>query len=87
MQPAARVGDSISEGGSVTSGSSDVFINSIPAAIANTSQGSCSIHGSVSVTQGSGTVFINSQPAARLSDSVSCGATISAGSGNVLIGG
>ncbi|MFP2516961.1 PAAR domain-containing protein [Buttiauxella agrestis] len=85
MQNAGRIGDTISHGGALTSGSGDVFINSIPAAIVG-SAATCSIHGGGSVSCGSGSVFINDAPAARLGDTTGCGATISSGSGDVLIG-
>lgn len=87
MKPAARVNDAISHGGNIVSGSGNVFINSLPAAAVAISNAACSIDGSTVVVSGSGTVFINNQPAARISDSTACGATIVAGSGNVLIGG
>lgn len=85
MQNAGRVGDAISHGGAVTSGSGNVLINNQPAAMAG-SAASCSIHGGSSVACGSGSVFINGAPAARMSDTTGCGAAISSGSGNVLIG-
>lgn len=85
MQNAGRAGDAISHGGSVTSGSGNVTINNQPAAMVG-SGASCSIHGGGAVSCGSGTVFINGAPAARLGDATGCGATISSGSGDVLIG-
>ncbi|WP_431224281.1 PAAR domain-containing protein [Serratia sp. L9] len=87
MQPAARVGDAISHGGAITSGSGDVFTNSIPAAMVGMSVAACSLHGGSPVATGSGTVFINSLPAARVGDVTGCGASIVCGSGNVFIGG
>ena len=86
MQNAGRIGDSISHGGAVTSGSGDVFINNINAAVVGISSVSCSIHGSSTMAAGSGTVFINNNPAARIGDPAGCGATITSGSGDVLIG-
>ncbi|WP_202302732.1 PAAR domain-containing protein [Dryocola clanedunensis] len=85
MQNAGRLGDPISHGGSITSGSGNVTINNIPAAMVS-SAASCSIHGGSSVASGSGTVFINNNPAARVGDTTGCGASISSGSGDVLIG-
>ncbi|MGQ8775423.1 PAAR domain-containing protein [Serratia sp. NA_112.1] len=86
MQPAARIGDAISHGGAITSGSPNVFINGIPAGVVGISVAACSLHGASVVASGSGTVFINGSPAARLGDTTSCGASITCGSGNVLIG-
>ncbi|YCI82270.1 PAAR domain-containing protein [Enterobacteriaceae bacterium] len=85
MQNAARLSDSISHGGAVTSGSGDVFINGISVARVGDSA-NCSIHGGSSVACGSGSVTINGAPAARMGDSTGCGAAISSGSGDVLIG-
>lgn len=87
MPPGARAGDPMAHGGSITNGSPNVLTNGIPAAIAGVSQAPCSIHpGSQVVTKGSGTVFINNQPAARAGDVLSCGAAVSAGSPDVIIG-
>ncbi|PKH20115.1 hypothetical protein CIG19_18355 [Enterobacterales bacterium CwR94] len=86
MQPAARVSDSICHGGAVASGSGNVFINSLPAAVVAMSVAPCSLHGAASVASGSGTVFINSLPAARLGDVTGCGSAIVCGSGDVKIG-
>ncbi|SFN65315.1 Zn-binding Pro-Ala-Ala-Arg (PAAR) domain-containing protein, incolved in TypeVI secretion [Izhakiella capsodis] len=87
MQPAARLDDGSSHGGTIVSGSGTVFINSKPAAIGNVSVVTCALlHGAASITCGSGTVFINQQPAARIGDSTGCGAEITSGSGDVFIG-
>lgn len=89
MKPAARVDDSICHGGNIQQGSDNVKINNKAAALAGKSQARCNLHfiGSKVVSSGSGSVFINNQKAARQGDSIDCGATISAGSDNVLIGG
>lgn len=87
MKPAARIGDAISHGGAIVTGSGNVFTNSIPAAMVGMSSVVCSLHGGSTVASGSGTVFINSLPAARVGDNTGCGASIVCGSGNVLIGG
>ncbi len=95
MPKAARLGDIASGHGCfppspVTSASSDVFINGIPAARMGDS---CAVHGCKdcpphgrNIAAGSSTVFINGKPAARVGDSITCGGSISAGSGNVFIG-
>jgi uncharacterized Zn-binding protein involved in type VI secretion len=41
----------------------------------------------VKIAQGSSTVYVNGAPMARYSDKMQCGATISIGSGNVIVGG
>ncbi len=73
-------------------GSSDVFINGIPA----TKQGDAFAAHSCSkcdepeharkLSGGSGSVFINGKPAGRVGDPISCGGTVSEGSANVLVG-
>lgn len=73
--------------------SSDVFINGMPAAVAGsvtTEHDSCCGSSEGKVAVGSGSVFINGKPAARLGDALaphSGAGQISAGSGNVNIGG
>ncbi|MFC5475130.1 PAAR domain-containing protein [Paraherbaspirillum soli] len=82
---AARVGDPLSHGGSITKGSSNVFINGKPAAYV-TSEAACSADGKQTISKGSATVFINGKPAVRVNDTASCGATVTSGSSNVFIG-
>ena len=71
-------------------GSGDVFVNGIGAHrvgdhwiphVYGTSvhDGTCAA--------GSGTVFVNNKALARIGDSISCGAAIAQGSGNVFAGG
>ena len=73
--------------------SSDVFINGIPAAVVGsvtTEYDSCCGSSQGKIAVGSGSVFINGKPAARLGDALaphSGTGQISAGSGNVNIGG
>lgn len=86
MQPAARVGDAICHGGAIASGSGNVLINDLPAALCGMSAAPCGLHGGACVASGSATVFINGQPAARLGDVTGCGSAIVCGSGDVLIG-
>ena len=69
--------------GAVTSASPDVYINGIPAARATDAE---SCHGG-KIAQGSQTVGINGLSAARVGDKTTCGAVISHGSADVLIGG
>lgn len=88
MQNAGRVGDATAHGGALCSGSGDVFINGLPAAMAGASVAPCAQgHGAAPVVTGSGSVFINGLPAARLGDITGCGAVVVTGSGDVFIGG
>jgi RHS repeat-associated protein len=74
--------------GAISTGSGNVFTNSLQAAIASVSAAVCSKHPPLPlVAEGSATVYINGQAAARKGDHITCGATIGSGSGNVFIGG
>ncbi|MFP3924297.1 PAAR domain-containing protein [Pseudomonas sp. W5-36] len=75
--------------GQIFKGSGNVFTNGKPAARAHLDTATCDKHGSVPqvIAQGSRTVHINGQPAARVGDRTVCDGKISAGSGNVNIGG
>lgn len=71
-------------------GSGDVFTNFRPAlrkgdAVLPHACGQCPPHGR-KVSAGSATVNINSKPAARVNDAISCGGSVSTGSGDVVIG-
>lgn len=65
-KPAARQGDTTSDGGVIAEGSSNVFINGKPAAI---SSGKTSCGGVV--VGGAGGIYINGKPAARTGDQTS----------------
>lgn len=73
--------------------SGDVFINGIPAATVGsitTERDSCCGASQGAVAAGSSSVFINGKPAARLGDALSAhsgSGAVTAGSGDVLIGG
>lgn len=75
--------------GTLTVGSTNVFINVLPAAMVELASGDCyKDSGSPRrVATGSSTVFINGKPAARVSETMDCGAVILTGSRNVSIGG
>lgn len=75
--------------GQIFKGSGNVFTNGKPAARAHLDTAACEKHGSAPqvIAQGSRTVLINGQPAARVGDRTVCDGKISAGSGNVNIGG
>ncbi|MFM0068717.1 PAAR domain-containing protein [Paraburkholderia aspalathi] len=85
--PAARKGDSLAHGGSISTGSCDVFVNGIAAAYVGGSVADCDQHAAAqAVVVGSGSVFINGAAAALVSGKTSCGSAIVTGSGDVFIG-
>ncbi|MCT4715778.1 PAAR domain-containing protein [Enterobacteriaceae bacterium H18W14] len=87
MQNAGRVGDITTHGGAICTGSGDVFINGLPAAMAAASIAPCALgHGAAPIATGSCSVFINGFPAARLGDVTGCGAVVATGSCDVYIG-
>ncbi len=74
--------------GNILTGSDDVFVNNIPAAIACGSKVDCNQHGPNSmVATGSDCVFINMKMASRVSDHGTCDFEIGKGSPDVFIGG
>ncbi|SEK57365.1 RHS repeat-associated core domain-containing protein [Pseudomonas agarici] len=83
------IGSSFSSpSGTIVTASPNVFVNSRKAAHVEQSIGACDKHpGPVKVAEGSTNVFINGTAAARKGDKLTCGATISSGSGNVFIAG
>ena len=78
--PNTHVGGNI-----VASGTGNVLINDLPAAVA-TDTLICGAPGNI-IMQGSTSVFIGKMPAARVGDPTSHGGQINAGSPNVNIGG
>ncbi|WP_071990226.1 PAAR domain-containing protein [Serratia plymuthica] len=87
MQNAGRVGDATAHGGAICTGSGDVYINGLSAAMVGTSIAPCALgHGAAPVVTGSGSVYINGLPAARIGDVTGCGAVVVTGSGDVYIG-
>lgn len=78
-----------------TSGSPNVFINSLPAHRKGDSWAvhECThdpkIHGSHSgsLSSGSSSVFVNNKNLGRIGDAISCGSSASSGSDNVFAGG
>ena len=75
--------------GQIKTGSANVFTNGKRAARAHVDTAVCDDHGPTPqiLAQGSDSVYINGLPAARVGDRTVCDAKISAGSGNVFIGG
>jgi uncharacterized Zn-binding protein involved in type VI secretion len=86
-QAAARLGDEITHGGPIITGSPDVFIVGPPSA-RETDLVYCAIHEEQIIAQGSLTVLVNGLPKARVGDLISCAATIAPpGAVTVLVGG
>ncbi|RFB80025.1 PAAR domain-containing protein [Methylovirgula sp. 4M-Z18] len=79
--PVARIGDPISHGGNVTSGSPDWQCNGLAIARVGDSA-TCLIHGPVTIVTGSPNYQCNGRAMARVGSLCSCGATIVAGSPN-----
>ncbi|HFQ5256847.1 TPA: PAAR domain-containing protein [Vibrio vulnificus] len=71
-------------GGPITTGSSNVMINGVPAARKGDSM--VCVGPPDSIKQGSSSVFINGKPAARMFDATNHGGVIIGGSTNVFIG-
>ncbi|HDY7664105.1 TPA: PAAR domain-containing protein [Vibrio vulnificus] len=71
-------------GGPITTGSSNVMINGVPAARKGDSM--VCVGPPDSIKQGSSSVFINGKPAARMFDATNHGGVIIGGSPNVFIG-
>lgn len=86
MPQAARIGDEISHGGSIVSGSENVVVEGSPQARLGDAV-MCDIHDEQVIVTGSSTVFVNGRPAARVGDSISCDAVISTGAARTFIGG
>ncbi|WP_312242467.1 PAAR domain-containing protein [Pantoea sp.] len=88
MSNAVRVSDTTCHGGAAATGSGDVFINNLPAALTSLTVVPCPIptHCVGVVATGSGTVFINNLPAVSCGAVTSCGAAFVSGSCDVFIG-
>lgn len=77
------------------SGSSNVFINGIPALrVGDSFEVHCctcddmphGCHDGI-LESGSSSIYVNGKPLGRIGDPVSCGSTVATGSGNVFAGG
>jgi uncharacterized Zn-binding protein involved in type VI secretion len=75
--------------GQIIEGSRNVYIRGKKAARAHVDHAECGKHPNPPkrIATGSGNVYINGMPAARVGDKTECGAEITAGAGNVFIGG
>jgi uncharacterized Zn-binding protein involved in type VI secretion len=79
MGGVARLGDSHTHGGYITSASGDVTVDGLGAArVGDTAY--CHEHGTVTIVGGSTTVQTDSLGTARIGDQLSCGAIITGGS-------
>ena len=95
MPPAARVGDPTNHPGVIGGpGVRTVLIGSRPAAVAGIGvihicflPPNAGPHAPSTLKGGSGTVLIGGRPAARVRDMAGCGAVITNGARNVIIGG
>ena len=85
MAKVARLDDTISHGGKITSASPNSWANGIKIARLNDTV-QCDIHGEQTISSASTKAFANSRGIARLGDSISCGATITSASPNVWAG-
>lgn len=85
--PALRAGDLIAHGGAILTGSPDVFINQLPAALVGASAVACGLHVSVqAIATGAEKVFINGLNAAHIACCSSCGSPGATASEDVFIG-
>ncbi|NNA55717.1 PAAR domain-containing protein [Pseudomonas koreensis] len=84
-KPVARLGDPGSHGGNITTGSSPIFVNSMPVALVGDTY-SCPVHGSNPITTGAPHVFGLGKDVAHVGSQTACGATITAGSPDTLVG-
>lgn len=75
MPQCARIGDSISHGGTIIEGSDNVFAEGLGVARVG-DKVYCSKHKLQTIVSGSSSVFTNGRGTARVGDSISCGATI-----------
>jgi uncharacterized Zn-binding protein involved in type VI secretion len=79
MQPIARVGDSHSHGGTITSGAKKWSCNGAKIARV-TDTALCPLHGTVTIKTGSPNWQCEGQPIARIGSLLSCDAVIETGS-------
>lgn len=83
-QPAARLGDGLSHGGTIVQASPNVTVSGKLVARQG-DQCVCARHGPVTIVNASGKVKVNGRAHARHGDLTSCGATLIA-SGKVVVG-
>lgn len=74
-RPIIVLGDSISHGGSVVSGSGQTDVDGKPVARVG-DKVVCSAHGTTTIVSGDATALVDGQPVARHGDKTACGATL-----------
>lgn len=79
MPRVCRVGDAGSHGGTITTGSDNVFVNSKKVARVNDTY-ACALHGAQPLVTGSPTLYVNSRKVVRVGDTAACGAVMIEGS-------
>jgi uncharacterized Zn-binding protein involved in type VI secretion len=86
MPQLARLGDTSSHGGSIISASPDTTANGIGIA-RDGDQHSCPLEGhGVTALSSDSSVKVNGRSVIRVGDSAGCGATITSGSPNTMVG-
>jgi uncharacterized Zn-binding protein involved in type VI secretion len=83
MQAVARLGDTGSHGGSITTASTDVFADGKGVARVGDTY-NCPIHGPNPIVSGSNLYYVDNKQVVRVGDTTQCGATITTGSPTVF---
>ena len=84
-RPFVVVGDKLSHGGSVVTGSGQTDIGGKPVARIG-DKAVCVAHGPTTIVRGEATVVVDGNPVARDGDRTACGATLIASQGTTGIG-
>ena len=84
-KPVARLGDPGSHGGSISTGSSPIYVNSLPVACVGDLY-ACPIHGPNPITSGAPHAFGLGKDVAHVGSQTACGASITAGSPDTFVG-
>lgn len=84
-KPIARLGDPGSHGGSISTGSSPIFVNSLPIACVGDTY-ACPIHGPNPITTGAPHALGLGKYVAHVDSRTACGASIIAGSPDTFVG-
>jgi len=86
MPRVARVTDTGSHGGSITTGSGTTTVDGLAVARVGDTY-ACPLHGSNPIVTGSGVYSVDGKAVARIGDRTQCGALITSGSGTHSDGG
>lgn len=84
-QPFIVVGDKLSHGGSVVTGSGETDIDGKPVSRIG-DKAVCVVHGATTIVSGDATVIVDGNPVARHGDRTDCGATLIASQATTGIG-